>query len=94
MNILKDTQGLKMGQVIKINFNVLDNKKHTNYKYKLIRIRDEIEDYLHLASKNEEDELAIALAAGRFATMKLVQLTGESETKKFVNECIQTILQK
>ena len=82
-----------MGQLIKIDFNNLDNKKDIIYKDKLIRIRDEIEDYLHLACTNENDELAIALAAGRFATMKLTQLTGENETKNFVNECIKTTLQ-
>jgi hypothetical protein len=47
-----------------------------------------------LVSRNENDEIAIALAAGRFATMKLTQLTGETETKKFVNECIITTLKK
>ena len=83
-----------MGQLIKIDFNNLDNKKNTNYRNKLVRIRDEIEDYLNLISTNENDELAIALAAGRFATMKLTQLTGETETKKFVNECIITTLKK
>jgi hypothetical protein len=83
-----------MGQLIKIDFNNLDNKKDTNYRNKLVRIRDEIEDYLNLVSRNEKDELAIALAAGRFATMKLTQLTGEIETKKFVNECIITTLKK
>ena len=83
-----------MGQLIKINFNNLDNKKDKNYKNKLVRIRDEIEDYLNLVSRNENDELAIAYAAGRFATMKLTQLTGENETKKFVNECIITSLKK
>jgi hypothetical protein len=83
-----------MGQLIKIDFNNLENKKDTNYRNKLVRIRDEIEDYLNLVSRNEKDELAIALAAGRFATMKLTQLTGEIETKKFVNECIITTLKK
>ena len=83
-----------MGQLIKIDFNNLDNKKDKNYRNKLVRIRDEIEDYLNLVSRNEKDELAIALAAGRFATMKLTQLTGEIETKKFVNECIITTLKK
>ena len=82
-----------MGQLIKINFNNLDNKNKISYKDKLIRIRDEIEDYLQLACKNEDDDLAIALAAGRFATMKLTQLTGEKETKEFVNQCIKTTLQ-
>jgi len=83
-----------MGQLIKIDFNNLHNKKDTNYRNKLVRIRDEIEDYLNLVSTNANDELAIALAAGRFATMKLTQLTGETETKKFVNECIITTLKK
>ena len=83
-----------MGKLIKIDFKKLDNKKDTNYRNKLVRIRDEIEDYLNLVSRNEKDELAIALAAGRFATMKLTQLTGEIETKKFVNECIITTLKK
>ena len=92
MNVSKFAQGFRMGQLIKIDFNSLDNKKDTMYKFKLIRIRDEIEDYLNLACTKEDDELAIALAAGRFAIMKLTQLTGENETKKFVNECIQTTL--
>jgi hypothetical protein len=83
-----------MGKLIKIDFKKLDNKKDTNYRNKLVRIRDEIEDYLNLVTRNEDDELAIALAAGRFATMKLTQLTGEIETKKFVNECIITTLKK
>ena len=83
-----------MGKLIKIDFKKLDNKKDTNYRNKLVRIRDEIEDYLNLVTRNEDDELAIALAAGRFATMKLTQLTGEIETKRFVNECIITTLEK
>ena len=83
-----------MGQLIKIDFNNLDNKKDKIYRNKLVRIRDEIEDYLNLVSRKENDELAIALAAGRFAAMKLTQLTGEIETKKFVNECIITTLKR
>ena len=45
-----------MGQIIKIDFNNLDNKKDKNYRNKLVRIRDEIEDYLNLVSRNENDE--------------------------------------
>ena len=62
------------------------------YEKKIIRIRDEIEDYLRNFSKAESDELAIALAAGRYASMKLAQLTDEESTKKFINECIKTTL--
>ena len=66
--------------------------KEDLYQKKLIRIRDEIEVYLDQASIIEEDDLAIALAAGRYASMKLAKLTGEESTKKFFNECIKTTL--
>ena len=55
-------------------------------------ISDEIENYLCQVSINESDELAVALAAGRYATMKLAQLTGEKDTKSFVDDCIKTTL--
>ena len=32
------------------------------------------------------------VVAGRYATMKLAQLTGETDTKNFVNDCIKTTL--
>ena len=81
-----------MGQVIKLDFSSSSEKDDMLYEKKLIRIRDEIENYLNNASITEEDELAIALAAGRYASMKLAQLTGEESTKKFFNECIKTTL--
>ena len=81
-----------MAQIIKIDFSKTKFNEDEIYKKKLIRIRDEIEDYLILSSVNEDDELAIALAAGRFATMQLTKLTGEDETKSFVNDCIDTAL--
>ena len=81
-----------MGQIIKLDFSSYNINQEDLYEKKLIRIRDEIEDYLNQASRTEEDDLAIALAAGRYASMKLVKLTGEESTKKFFNECIKTIL--
>ena len=86
-----------MGQIVKLNFsNVNYNKNITYeskvYEQKLIRIRDDIEDYLCQASVNEKDELAVALAAGRYAAMKLAQLTGEVDTKEFFQDCIETTL--
>ena len=86
-----------MGQVVKLNFpSIYRNEdtvyKHKDYEDKLIRIRDGIEDYLCHISINESDELAVALAAGRYATMKLAQLTGEKITKNFVDDCIKTTL--
>ena len=86
-----------MGNVVKLDFsNIKKNKnivfEHKIYEQKLIRIRDEIENYLCHISIKESDELAVALAAGRYATMKLAQLTGETDTKTFINECIKTTL--
>ena len=81
-----------MGQLIKLNFSSYNTNQEDLYEKKLIRIRDEIEDYLNKATKIEEDDLAIALAAGRYASMKLAKLTGEESTKKFFNECIKTTL--
>ena len=83
-----------MGQIIKLEFSSYNANQEDLYEKKLIRIRDEIEDYLNQASTIEEDDLAIALAAGRYASMKLAKLTDEESTKKFFNECIKTTLKK
>ena len=81
-----------MGQIIKIDFSSSNYKEDGLYEKKLVRIRDEIEDYLRNTSSIEKDDLAVALAAGRYASMKLAQLTGEESTKEFINECIKTTL--
>ena len=81
-----------MGEVIRLEFSASNKDENLFYEKKLIRIRDDIEDYLVNVSNVEKDELAIALAAGRYASMKLTQLTGEQSTKKFINECIKTTL--
>ena len=81
-----------MGEVIRLQFSASNKDENLFYEKKLIRIRDDIEDYLVNVSNAEKDELAIALAAGRYASMKLTQLTGEQSTKKFINECIKTTL--
>ena len=88
-----------MGQVVKLNFPSINNNgneihEHKIYEKKLIRIRDDIEDYLCKVSVNESDELAVALAAGRYASMKLAQMTGEVDTKEFFHDCIKTTLKK
>ena len=83
-----------MGQIIKLDFSSYNTNHEDLYKNKLIRIRDEIEDYLNQASTIEEDDLAIALAAGRYSSMMLAKLTGEESTKKFFNECIKTTLKQ
>ena len=81
-----------MGKVIRLNFSSSNKDENTAYEKKLVRLRDEIEDYLINISHAEKNELAIALAAGRYASMKLAQLTGEESTKEFINECIKTTL--
>ena len=81
-----------MGQIIKIDFSSSNYKEEGLYEKKLVRIRDEIENYLRKTSSIEKDDLAVALAAGRYASMKLAQLTGEESTKEFINECIKTTL--
>ena len=81
-----------MGQLIKLNFSSYNTNQEDLYEKKLIRIRDEIEDYLNQTSVTEKDDLAIALAAGRYASMKLAKLMDEESTKKFFNECIKTTL--
>ncbi len=86
-----------MGQIIKLNFSNINDNRNMIYEYKvyeqkLIRIRDDIEDYLCQKSFNEKDELAVALAAGRYAAMKLAQLTGEVDTKEFFQDCIKTTM--
>ena len=81
-----------MGQIVKLNFSNVNGNRGIIYEQKLIRIRDDIENYLCQASLNEKDELAVALAAGRYAAMKLAQLTGEVDTKEFFQDCIKTTL--
>ena len=83
-----------MGQIIKLDFSSYNTNQEDLYEQKLIRIRDEIEDYLYKASTIEGDDLAIALAAGRYASMKLTKITGEESTKEFFNECIKTTLKQ
>ena len=85
---------VNLGQIIKLDFSSYNINQKDFYEKKLIRIRDEIEDYLNKATKIEEDDLAIALAAGRYASMKLAKLTGEKNTKKFFDECIKTTLKQ
>jgi len=81
-----------MGQVIKLEFSSSNEKEDLLYEEKLIRIRDEIEDFLKNISMAEKDELAVALAAARYGSMKLAQLTDEESTKIFIDKCIKTTL--
>ena len=88
----KKTYGYIMAEIIKFDFTKTRLNEEHIYMKKLIRIRDEIENHLMQSSLNENDDLAIALAAGRYAAMKLTQLTGEEDTRSFINDCIRTTL--
>ena len=94
LNVKIKIMKVNMGQIIKLDFSSCNNNQEDLYKKKLIRIRDEIEDYLNQVSVIEKDNLAVALAAGRYASMKLAQITDEDSTKRFFNECIKTTLKQ
>ena len=64
--------------------------KDQDYSSKLCRIRDTIEDELHMKSLLEKDQLAVSLAAGRYAAMNLQDILGQEDTIKFFKDCINT----
>ena len=58
--------------------------------YKIERIRDSIEVALEEISIDENMPLTVAMAAGRYAAMRLFQLQGRAETMAFMDQCIIT----
>ena len=58
---------------------------------KLEHLRDGIEKLLNTATAVHGDPLAVGLAAGRYAAMKLYQMHGRAETMAFFDSCIQTV---
>ena len=69
-----------------IEFPNLMNKR----KQKMVEIRDEIEKILTNYAINEQDLWAVSLAAGRFASINLEKLDGETQTLNFFKNCIDT----
>ena len=59
-------------------------------KEKLTIIRDEIEKLLTAYAINERDLWAVSLAAGRFASINLSRIEGETDTIDFFKNCIET----
>jgi hypothetical protein len=57
---------------------------------KIERIRDSIEIALEDVAMNENMPLTVAMAAGRYAAMRLFQLQGRAETMAFLDQCIVT----
>ena len=59
-------------------------------KFKYAKIRDEIENILFNYALKEKDLWAVALAAGRFASMNLERIDGTEKTLDFFKNCIET----
>ena len=53
-------------------------------------VRDDIEAQLESLAAHENMPLTVAMAAGRYAAMRLFQLQGRAETMAFIDQCIVT----
>ena len=71
---------------------VTDNKIMLSRKeaVKIEQIRDSIEAALEEVASTENMPLTVAMAAGRYAAMRLFQLQGRAETMAFLDQCIVT----
>lgn len=68
---------------------MIEQRKYEKEK-KYALIRDKIENHLQKFSKIYGDEWAVALAAGRYSSMKLQQMDGSDSTIDFFKKCIET----
>ena len=57
---------------------------------KVEQIRDSIEVALEDVATKENMPLTVAMAAGRYAAMRMFQLQGRAETMAFMDQCIIT----
>ena len=57
---------------------------------KVERIRDSIETALEKVATSENMPLTVAMAAGRYAAMRMFQLQGRAETMAFMDQCVVT----
>ena len=62
----------------------------TGEAYKVEQIRDSIEAALEDVAQTENMPLTVAMAAGRYAAMRMFQLQGRAETMAFMDQCIVT----
>ena len=58
--------------------------------HKVEQIRDSIETALEKVAISENMPLTVAMAAGRYAAMRMFQLQGRAETMAFMDQCIVT----
>jgi hypothetical protein len=87
-----------MGEIIRINQYRADPKAVTNDVtelskkdvHKVEQIRDSIETALEKVATSENMPLTVAMAAGRYAAMRMFQLQGRAETMAFMDQCVVT----
>ncbi|MDC0992908.1 hypothetical protein OAS14_00930 [Alphaproteobacteria bacterium] len=87
-----------MGEIIQFNKRGADTKGVTNDAielskkdvYKVEQIRDSIETALEKVATSENMPLTVAMAAGRYAAMRMFQIQGRAETMDFMNQCVVT----
>ena len=87
-----------MGDIIHFNEYRADPKVATNDVaelskkdiYKVEQIRDSIETALEKVATTENMPLTVAMAAGRYAAMRMFQLQGRAETMAFMDQCVVT----
>ena len=59
-------------------------------KRRIEAVRDHIEYALEDITVKEDLPLTVAMSAGRFAAMRMIQLQGRAETLAFLDQCITT----
>jgi len=87
-----------MGEIIQFNKHRADPKAVINDVielskkdvHKVEQIRDSIETALEKVAASENMPLTVAMAAGRYAAMRMFQLQGRAETMDFMNQCVVT----
>ena len=87
-----------MGEIIQFNKHRADPKGVTKDAielskkdvYKVEQIRDSIETALEKVATSENMPLTVAMAAGRYAAMRMFQIQGRAETMDFMNQCVVT----
>ena len=87
-----------MGEIIQLNQyraepkTVINDVTELSKKdvHKVEQIRDSIETALEKVATSEKMPLTVAMAAGRYAAMRMFQLQGRAETMAFMDQCVVT----
>ena len=87
-----------MGEIIQFNQHRAESQTLTNDVivlaekdvHKIEQIRDSIETALEKVATSESMPLTVAMAAGRYAAMRMFQLQGRAETMAFMDQCVVT----